>query len=82
MRGESKKGWGSERETDPNKTICREGLDDKTRCLIKGGMSNFFSAMSVFWMFSLTSAAPSPGVHSLASDIQLTLPDLGFRSPF
>lgn len=34
MRGESK--------TDPNKTICREGLDDKTRCLIKGGMSNLF----------------------------------------
>lgn len=42
MRRESKKGWRSDRETDPNKTICREGLDDKTRCLIKGGMSNFF----------------------------------------
>lgn len=31
-----------ESKTDPNKTICREGLDDKTRCLIKGGMSNLF----------------------------------------
>lgn len=42
MRGESKTGWGSDAETDPNETICREGLYDKTRCLIKGGMSNFF----------------------------------------
>lgn len=27
-------------EAGPNTTICREGLDDKTRCLIKGGMSD------------------------------------------
>lgn len=61
MRGESKTGWGSDSETDPNKTLCREGLDDKTRCLIKGGMSNFFfffKAMSGFWMFSLSLSPP------------------------
>lgn len=56
MRGETEKGRGSDRETYPNKTICREGLDDKTRCLIKGGMSTVFTHVrfldilsSVFW---------------------------------
>lgn len=39
MRGEaSQERSGSDRETDSNKSICREGSDDKTRCLIKGGM--------------------------------------------
>lgn len=45
-------------ETDPNKTICRESFYDKTRCMIKGGMSNYhvkflaaFSSLHhfVFW---------------------------------
>lgn len=82
MRGESEKGRGSDRETDPNKTICREDLDDETRCLIKGGMSNFFFNHVRFLDVFSPHAAVSSGVHSLTSDIQLTLPELSFRSTF
>lgn len=60
MRGESKKGWGSDRETDPNKTICREGLDDKTRCLIKGGMSDFLVFRHSLPDSWLTAYTPQP----------------------
>lgn len=51
-KGESRTGWGSDRETYPNKTVHTEAVDDKTRCLIKSGMSNF-SPCQAFGSFLL-----------------------------